>query len=92
MGAASAGWTPMRFNEWFDNDFPDWLEIDTPETARAGGLKRQETMWWGRRDTARGLDWVEIWGLDDVLTLFGFPEDDTKLIPTTYIRNFQSDE
>jgi hypothetical protein len=43
-------------------------------------------MWWGRRDTARGLDWVEIWGLDDVLTLFGFPEDET------YIRNFQSDE
>ena len=49
-------------------------------------------MWWGRRDTSRGLDWVEIWGLDDVLTLFGFPEDDTKLIPTTYVRNFQSDE
>lgn len=57
-----------------------------------GGLRRQELMWWGRRDTARGLDWVEIWGLDDVLTLFGFPEDETKLIPTTYIRNFQSDE
>ena len=61
-------------------------------TFLTGGLRRQELMWWGRRDTARGLDWVEIWGLDDVLTLFGFPEDETKLIPTTYIRNFQSDE
>jgi hypothetical protein len=36
IGAASAGWTPLRFNEWFDNDFPDWLEIDSKEDALAG--------------------------------------------------------
>jgi hypothetical protein len=31
-------------------------------------------MWWGRRDTAKNVDWVEIWGLDDILTLFGASE------------------
>ena len=36
IGAASAGWTPLRFNEWFDNDFPDWLEVDSKEDALAG--------------------------------------------------------
>ena len=49
-------------------------------------------MWWGRRDTAKGLDWIEIWGIDDILTLFGFPADETKPISTTYIRNFRSDD
>lgn len=26
VGATKAGWTPLRFNEWFDEDFPDWLD------------------------------------------------------------------
>ena len=26
VGASKAGWTPLRFNEWFDEDFPDWLD------------------------------------------------------------------
>ena len=43
----------------------------------------------GRRDTDRNLDWIEMWGLDDVLTLFGFPEDVNKPIPTTYVRGLE---
>ena len=42
VGAASAGWTPMRFNEWFDNDFPDWLDTDTAEGAKAGKTEKQQ--------------------------------------------------
>ena len=62
-------------------------------------------MQWGRRDLARpasgsaaseGLDskrleWIELWGLDDILFLFGFPEDPTKQIRTTYIKNVLDD-
>jgi FMN phosphatase YigB (HAD superfamily) len=92
LGAAAAGWTAMRINEDFDNDFPDWLEIDPAERADEGAQRRFQLMSWGRRDPARGLDWVELWGLDDVLTLFGFPEDESKPIRTTYIRNFRGDE
>ena len=91
VGAASAGWIPLRYNEWFDQDFPDWYDIDSKETAAEGSLRRQKLMWWGRRDTVRGLDWVEIWGLNDILTLFGFPDDDKKPIATTYIRAFRDD-
>jgi FMN phosphatase YigB (HAD superfamily) len=91
VGAAAAGWTPMRYNEWFDNEFPDWFDTDTAERAEEGALRRQELMWWGRRDTSRGLDWVEIWGLDDVLTLFGFPSEDSKPVATTYVRGFRDD-
>ena len=29
----------MRFNEWFDNDFPDWLDTDTAEGAKAGKIE-----------------------------------------------------
>ena len=47
---------------------------------------------WGRRDAARGLQWVELWALDDLLKLFGFPDDASKPIKTTYIRNVLSDE
>ena len=92
MGAAAAGWTPLRYNEWFDEDFPDWLDTDTQAGAEQGAARRKELMWWGRHDTAKGLDWVEMWGLDDILTLFGFPDDDKKPIATTYIRNFRDDE
>jgi hypothetical protein len=49
IGAASAGWTPLRFNEWFDNDFPDWNEIDTKEEAKAGeslNISRTRTCVW----------------------------------------------
>lgn len=50
IGAASAGWTPLRFNEWFDNDFPDWLEIDSKEDALAGkGYGRDRELWRKRR-------------------------------------------
>ena len=50
IGAASAGWTPLRFNEWFDNDFPDWLEIDSKEDALAGkGYGRNKQLWRKRK-------------------------------------------
>jgi hypothetical protein len=39
-GAAAAGWTPIRFNEWFDEDFPDWYAIETNEEADAGADSR----------------------------------------------------
>ena len=32
----------MRFNEWFDNDFPDWLDTDTAEGAKAGKTEKQQ--------------------------------------------------
>jgi hypothetical protein len=53
----------------------------------------------GRRDTtpdssAPTFDsrWLEIWGLDDILFLFGFPDDPSKPIKTTYIRSVLEDE
>ena len=57
-----------------------------------GAAKQQEFYKWGRRDTSNNLEWCELWGLDDVLTLFGFPDDDEKPVRTTYIRNFRGDE
>lgn len=91
-GASSAGWTPLRLREWFDEDFPDWNDVDTPETADVGARRRIDLLKWGRRDTASGLEWIELWGLDDLLKLLGFPEDPTKPIKTTYIRNVLGDE
>jgi hypothetical protein len=29
---------------------------------------------------------VELWGLDDLLWMFGFPDDDNKLLRTTFMR------
>lgn len=90
-GAAAAGWTAVRYNEWFDEEFPDWFDIDTIETANEGFERRAALQQWGRRDTAKDLAWVELWGLDDILYLFGLPEDDERPLRTTYIRGFRSD-
>lgn len=86
IGAVDAGWTAMRINEKFDDDFPDWFQVDTAETIAATSERRQEMMHWGRKDLLTGREWVEIWGLDDALQLFGFPEDPDKPIATTYLR------
>jgi len=91
MGATAAGWTPLRYHEWFDEDFPDWEAADTIEDADKGAERRQAALQWGRKDTVTGLEWVEIWGLDDVLSLFGFPEDDGKPIRTTLLRGVYED-
>jgi REG-2-like HAD superfamily hydrolase len=91
-GAAAAGWTAIRINENFDQDFPDWFAVDSEAQAAQGAEKRLELMNWGRRDVEKEMEWVEIWGLDDILQLFGFPEDLEKPIKTTYIRNFLDDE
>lgn len=91
VGAINAGWGAMRYNEWFDEDFPDWDSFDTEEQAEEGAESRSVLMQWGRKDSDSGLEWYELWGLDDVLTLFGFPEDDNKPIKTTYIRNYRDD-
>ena len=90
-GAAAAGWTGMRFKFWFDEDLPDWSAIESEEEADQGAAKRQEIMLWGRRDSTTGVEWVELWGLDDILTVFGLPDDDNKPIKTTYIRGFYDD-
>lgn len=104
LGANAAGWNGMRLNEWFDEELPDWSETDTPETADAGAARHAAFQQWGRRDTSRtstgeeaspgegALEWVEIWSLDDVLKLFGLPDDPNKPIKTTYIRNVLGDE
>ena len=34
IGAAAAGWTPVRYNEHFDEDFPDWLDTDAVDKVR----------------------------------------------------------
>lgn len=91
-GALKAGWTAIRINEQFDADFPDWFDVDTEEQAGQGQERRMELMNWGRKNVATGEEWVEIWGLDDILQLFGFPEDLNKPIATTYVRNFYDDE
>ena len=90
-GAADAGWTALRINDKFDDDFPDWFDIDTEEGAAAGADRRLELMNWGRKDLESGREWVEIWGIDDVLELFGFPEDLEKPIATTYVRGYLDD-
>jgi len=47
----------------------------------------------GRRDLSpdprgptAGLAWLEVWGIDDVLFLFGLPDDPSKTLKTTYMR------
>jgi FMN phosphatase YigB (HAD superfamily) len=90
-GALAAGWTPLRYNEWFDEEFPDWTDIETEQTAQDGAERGQAALQWGRREVETGLEWVEIWGLDDVLSLFGFPEDEEKLIKTTLLKGVYED-
>lgn len=88
---AQAGWTAMRFNENFDDEFPDWSEVDTIETADQGLERRKKLMDWGRKDTGTGAEWVEIWGLEEILTMFGFPDDPQRPVRTTVLRGFLED-
>jgi FMN phosphatase YigB (HAD superfamily) len=90
-GAVAAGWSPMRFTEWFDEDFPDWTSYQTKENAKEGFDKHASFMKWGRKDTATSLEWLELWSLGDILTVFGFPEDPAKPIATTYLRSVLDD-
>lgn len=93
-GALAAGWRPVRFNEDFDEDFPDWTDIETPEQQDdpTHAAEREGVLKWGRRNTVTGLEWTEIWGLDDMLTLFGLPDDEEKLIPVTITKGIYEDE
>jgi len=86
-----AGWNPLRFREWFDEDFPDWFDFDTPETAEEGQRRRAACLNLGRRDVEKNLEWVELWSLDDILLIFGFQDDEERAIKTTYIRGFKDD-
>lgn len=90
-GATIAGWNPIRFNEWFDEDFPDWASVNTIETADEGQEKHAAFMKWGRRDESTSLEWVEVWSLVDVLSIFGLPSDPNKLIATTYVKGVLDD-
>jgi FMN phosphatase YigB (HAD superfamily) len=90
-GANDAGWNPIRYNEWFDDDFPDWSDALPVHEARKGAEKHLDFYSWGRKDSITGLEWTEIWDLTDILTLFGFPDDDEKALKTTYIRNVRGD-
>ena len=93
-GAVAAGWRPMKFNENFDEDFPDWNEIETAEQQEdpLHVSESHSVLKWGRRNTVTGLEWTEIWGLDDMLTLFGLPDDEEKLIPVTFTKGVYEDE
>lgn len=92
-GAIAAGWHPIRYRESFDEDFPDWLNIDTIEEAQTEQNEeaREAVLKWGRKNVDTGNEWTEIWGLDDILSLFGFPDDDDKLIPTTIVKGIYED-
>jgi hypothetical protein len=85
-GAFKAGWTPMRFREWFDEDFPDWTVVDTDDTVVEAAKERAKYLYFGRRDKKLNIDWVELWGLDDVLHLFGFPPDMERPLATNYMK------
>jgi len=96
-GAFCAGWTALRYNEWFDNEFPDWYAIEDDAHADEGADSRRALLLWGRKAVNRhpakgGLQWIELWGLDDILTLFGFPDDPTKPIKATVLRGILEDE
>jgi len=91
VGASRAGWSPMILNEWFDEQFPDWFDIDTAETADEGYERRAALQFWGRRDPEKDVTWVELWGLDEILHLFGLPDDEERPVRTTYIRGFRDD-
>ena len=36
VGAITAGWTPLIYNEWFDEQFPDWNDVNTIDDAAEG--------------------------------------------------------
>jgi len=90
-GAVGAGWTAMRVNEWFDKDVPDWNAVESEEGALGERQSRLQLMHWGRVDKAVGMQWYELWGLDDILTLFGVPDDDDKSVVATYVSNQRRD-
>ena len=48
-----AGLTGVRFNEWFDEEFPDWFDTDTIETAEEGADRRRALMHFGRKDRGK---------------------------------------
>ena len=102
-GAAAAGWTALCFNEWFDEDFPDWNAVESYEQQEEalGHKEAVASMRWGRRSLNRTvtmpdgstapLEWYELWGLDDLLYLCGLPEDPDKQVRTTYLRGVYED-
>lgn len=90
-GAINAKWTGLHYNEWFDEDFPDWYAIESIADAEKGAESRRELMYFGRKDTKTGNQWVQLWGLDDILYMFGFPDEEGKSFKTTYIRGSLDD-
>lgn len=90
--ALKANWNALRFNGNFDEDFPDWTYINTPETADEGADYAASFLKFGRRCTERNIEWIELWSLVDILQLLGFPEDNERRIETTYIKNVRGDE
>lgn len=90
-GAVAAGWNGLHYIENFDETFPDWSEIQSNENTDEGFKRAKDLMEWGRKNTLTNVTWTEIWGLDDILFLFGFPEDPNKKIATTLIRGFKEE-
>jgi len=91
IGATSAGWKTMLLNEKFEDQFEDWFKVYTRATSREGALRARAQLQWGRRDTVKNLDWIELWAMDHLLYFYGFPQDDEKRLRTTYIRGVRDD-
>lgn len=105
-GAAAAGWTALRYNEWFDQDFPGWdaaLGEDSDQAQRdREQTERRAVLQWGRRSLDRtvslpdgsttALEWHEMWALEDVLGLFGFPDDPARTYCTTLLKGVYDDD
>ncbi len=104
-GAAAAGWTALRYNEWFDEDFPGWEAAQGEDSDQAqrdqAPADRSAVLQWGRRSLDRtvtlpggstaALEWHELWSLEDVLSLFGLPEDASRTYSTTVLKGVYDD-
>lgn len=95
FGAIRSNWKGFHYYEKYEESFMDWREYYTQENATIGQQKAKENLFFGRKDnsiTDINMEWTEIWGLEEILTLFGFPDDPNLTYKTTVIRGIYEDE
>lgn len=90
-GAQAAGWSKFLYYENFDESFIDWDDVATPENTEQKCVEARQMLEWGRKDVSNGLEWVELWGIDDLLTVFGFPDDLKRPIRITKLKGIQEE-
>jgi hypothetical protein len=88
-GALSANWEALHLMENFDEHFPDWSQYDSIDQARDSQIRSRKILEMGRKDLKTNQEWIELWGLDDILYLFGFPEDFSKPFRTTTFKGLE---